>query len=358
MDLFAKELKSGEVTEKDVKLMTAQQSNAAYGNINRELLDRNPTNQHLAQIFLLAPDFLEARGRFVGQALKGLVGQKSGVENLKAIAKIALIQAGTAYVATKIGGGTYDPKNPFAAQIGGRTYTMRSVPADALRLGGALFGRPQDTQEFVSARENPLMEKIGPRGEFWTGTNYRGEKISPADVLGETLANYIPITARWLPGVRELSATSRNSPISPLEQLAGSVGVKVSRYSPISKTYDLANAWMDSQKIDRPKGIYPTSKFTPMRYALEDADLGRAAAEYQKLLKTKGETPAKIARGFSESINHPFTGKKETEDQFIKSLKGDDKLMYDHAIETRKGILNKFSALPGVEATTIEEAPA
>lgn len=345
MKRFASELKSGEVSEADVKFLSAQQANAAYGHLNYALMDRNPTIQHILQLSLLAPDFLEARGRFVGQAAKTLLGQKSGTEQFRAIATIAAVQAAAAYTITTLTGGKWDAKEPFNVVHGNRTYTLRSVPSDLQRL---LFSGPQSTREFVSARVNPVAQKLD---QLRTGLNFRGEKTGTMDTLGEILTNYIPITARSIPGIRDLTETSRNSPVSPLEQLAGSLGVKISRYSPITKVHELANSWMDQQGIDRPGGIYPVSKYEPMRYALEDGDLGRAAAEYQKLLKIKGQTPARISEGFKSSVMHPYTGSSESDAKFATSLKGEDKLMFDNAAKVREGILQKFAKVPGTAPT-------
>src|SRR6185312_5321104 len=96
---YAKDIKAGTVTVSDVKALTATQANAAYGHLNLALLDRSPTLQHLWQIAGLAPDFLEARGKFVAQAGKTLLGSKSGAEQLRAIAVLASAQAALAAVA-------------------------------------------------------------------------------------------------------------------------------------------------------------------------------------------------------------------------------------------------------------------
>jgi hypothetical protein len=338
MDRYSGELKSGAVSEADVKLLSAEQSNAAYGHINYALLDRNPTMHHIMQLSLLAPDFLEARSRFVAQAAKSLIGEKAGREQFRAIAVLAATQAATMFTLSKVLGGEWDWKHPFEMTVNNRRYLLRSVPEDLHRL---LFQGPDVRREFVSARVNPTLQKVD---QLRTGLNYRGEKTSAMDTMGELIANYIPITARSIPGVRNLTQTSKNSPVSPLEQLAGSMGVKISRYSAITQTHQLASEWMDKQKIDRPTGTYPTSKFTPLRYALEDADLPRAEKEWKKLVGDEGDEK-KLSEGFKSSVTHPFTGNKARDEDFANSLKGKDRLLYDRAIEVRDGILDKFNLI-------------
>lgn len=334
MKLYADELSAGTMTPADVKITSAEQANAAYGHLNYALLDRNPTIQHLIQLAGLAPDFLEARTRFAGQAVKGLTS-KVGHEQFKAIAILAAAQAGAAFVLSNLLGGTYDSKHPFELVYKGRRYSMRSVPED-------IYNLLKDTHQFIYSRVNPLTVK-GPI-QFLTGMNYRGEKVSATDTFEELLAGYIPITARAIPAIRSLTETGRQNPVSPLQQLAGSLGLRISRYSPISETYKRAGDWMDSQKIDRKKGSYPVSKYQQLRYALEDGDMIRAKAEYDALAKTM--KPSKIDAGFRQSMRHPFTDSAAHDVQFAASLKGYDRQLYDQALRTRQQILNAFSALP------------
>jgi hypothetical protein len=334
---YSKELASGEVTLGDIKQLSAEQTNAAYGHLNYAMLDRNPTVQHFLQLGLLAPDFLEARGRFTAQALKGLAS-KGGHEQLRAIAVLAAVQAGAAFTLSKLLGDEWDPKHPFEVTHGGRTYTMRSVPEDLMRL---LFSGSDVRREFMRARWSPGVSAVVQAG---TGKNYRGEQTDMLHTVGELLANYIPITARQIPGLRQLTETGRNQNVSPLEQLAGSLGVKVSRYSPITKTYQLAADYKKAQGIAQDTGVYPVSKYSQLRYSLEDGDLDRARMEYQKLIDA-GEKRTKIGEGFRESIFHPFTGSQTSDLKFKKSLQGDDRLMYDAAVKKRHEILKRYQAM-------------
>lgn len=342
--LYKEELAKGEITADDIGILSAEQSNAAYGHLNYELLDRNPTMQHIMQLGLLAPDFLEARARFVGQAIKGLTGSKVGAEQLHAVVFLALSQLGAAWAISAAIGDKWDPLHPFEVRHGGRRYFMRSVPEDIFRLAedtyNQITGRDAGNQ-FVSGRINPLLEKLW---QMKSGINYRGEKVSLKDTLGELAASYIPISLRYAPGLRDLTETTRNSPTTPLEQLWGSIGLRISRYSPISETYKGAKKWMeDVKKLDTDKGSYPVSEYQQLRYALEDGDMERAAGEYEKL--TKEKTPDKISKGFKASVEHSFTESKKMDKEYADSLKGYDRELYDLAVSKRKEILEKFGKL-------------
>lgn len=334
MKLYADELRSGAMTPADVKMTTAQQANAAYGHLNYALIDRSPTVQHFIQLGALAPDFLEARGKFVAQAIKGL-SSKTGHEQFKAIAILAAAQAGAAYTIAQLTGGKWDGKHPFEVVYGNRRYSMRSVPEDILNA-------IQGPRQFAFSRINPLTVKTP--WQLLSGLNYRGEHVGPIDTLTEAAAGYIPITARNLPGIRSLTETSRKNPVSPLQSLAGSIGLRISRYSPISETYGLAKDWQKAQGMPQDTGSYPISKYQQLRYALEDGDMEKAQQEYAKLRATM--TPEKLALGFRESVTHPFTDNKANDENFAKSLSGNDKLTYQQAVKTRENILKSFDRLP------------
>ena len=67
---YARKIASGKVSDDQIVALTARESNAAFGEQNYRLMGRSPTTQDFLRLTLLAPDFLEARFRFVAQALK------------------------------------------------------------------------------------------------------------------------------------------------------------------------------------------------------------------------------------------------------------------------------------------------
>lgn len=53
-----------------IAALTARQLNAAFGGLNYKMLGRNKTLQDVMRLSFMAPDFTEARVRFVGQAAR------------------------------------------------------------------------------------------------------------------------------------------------------------------------------------------------------------------------------------------------------------------------------------------------
>jgi len=320
-----------EATEEEIKVLSAEQTNAAYGHLNYADLGRDPTMQHLLQLGLLAPDFLEARGRFAAQALKAVAGSKAGREQFAAIALLAAAQFVASQIINKLVDGQFHFDHPFEVRVGDRRYTLRSVPED-------IFSLVKDTRRFTYGRINPLTGKGSI--QLLTGQNYRGEKVDAKETLAELVAQSIPLTVQAIPGVRKLTETGRNQPVSPLEQFAGSMGLRISRYSPISEVYQLASEWEDKQGVPRDRGSYPVSKYQQLRYALEDQDEEKALKEYKKLRETM--TSQKIDSGFRESMNHPFTQSQRMDEKFAKSLSKEDRKKYDLARQKRKEIISRF----------------
>lgn len=200
----------------DIKALSAEQANAAYGHLNYADLGRNPTIQHIAQLGLLAPDFLEARARFAGQSVKGVTGSKVGREQLFALATLAISQAALAYTSAKLIDGEWDHRKPFEVTKGNRRYTLRSVPED-------IYSLQHNPRMFVHSRLSPIIGKGGL--QYIEGRNYKGERVSAGDTTKELAQQPIPISVRGFLGIG-------NNTLSGFEQLGGSVGLKISRNNP------------------------------------------------------------------------------------------------------------------------------
>src|SRR5205823_1339035 len=126
------------VTLDDVKYHTAKQVNDAFGHLNYTDMGRSATMQRINRIFLLAPDFLEARARQAGHGVSGLMpgGWRIHGEQRMAFWTVAT----TAYIAARVlnqlldNDPHWDWKMAFTVRNNGKDYTMRSVPEDMLRF--------------------------------------------------------------------------------------------------------------------------------------------------------------------------------------------------------------------------------
>ncbi len=330
---YEKEIASGEVRPEDVKVLTAEQMNAAYGHLNYADLGRNPTIQHLARLALIAPDFLEARARFTAQGAKGAAGAKVGREQLNALATLAIGQATGAWTIAQLTGGEWDPKHPFEVIHGNRKYTLRSVPED-------LAGFVTETGQFMQSRLNPYT--VTPAKELLWGTNWKGEKVTPAEVATELAANTVPLSIRGFTGTSE-------STLSGLEQLMSALGIRVSRYDPAK---ELRNGLADFKKGSgdaklvaeaerEEKETFGSSDYSDIRHALSDGNIDKARQEYAELLKVK--TPKQVAKALDPS--RPFSGSKEVDRQFEESLTDRQRHLWDKMHSERETVSQRFREL-------------
>jgi len=334
--VFKNEISGGKMDEHDVKALTADQMNAAYGHLNYAALGRDPTIRHISQMLLLAPDFLEARARFTGQGIKGAF-DKGGREQLTAIVFLATAQWLSARIFNKTLDDDYHFDHPFSVIHNDREYTMRSVPED-------IYKAWKDSRQFIYGRLNPIMARGSI--QYLTGRNHRGEKVSWSDTTQELATQWIPIWMRQLPGVRNLSETEKNKPVGAWESFASGWGLQTSRNSPIAETYKLAEKWRQDRGDKSDTGVYPVSKYQRLRYALEDGDLGTAQKEFDALKLAEPKTPVSgLLQGFHTSVNHPFTGTKANDAAFESSLDATGIEMLHAAQRKRREILQRFSRL-------------
>lgn len=173
---YGKTLSSDQIAE-----LTANQANAAFGGLNYKYMGRNPTMQDIMRLTLIAPDFLEARARFVGQALKPY-----GKEQLQALGLLTATQIIAGRIISKLFSDDkdYHFDKPFSAVIGKREYSLRTVPGDIYEL----VSHPRI---FMYNRMSPIS-RIAVEGI--SGRDLQGKKAGPTDQAADALSSFIPMS--------------------------------------------------------------------------------------------------------------------------------------------------------------------
>lgn len=187
LNRYNDQMAKGKINRRQIAEITARQANAAFGELNYEYMGRNKTLQDIFKLTALAPDFLEARVKFVAQALKPY-----GREQQMALARSAIGYTAIAQIVNMIyaqmTGEKYDAKermkHPFSVKIGDREFTPRSVMGD---FSHAVF----DFRGFVHSRLNPITTKPGM--EAITGRDVFGRKQTAKGILSDTAKGVIPI---------------------------------------------------------------------------------------------------------------------------------------------------------------------
>ena len=171
-----------QLTDDQIQALTAKQANAAFGELNYKMLGRNPTLQHFFRLVLLAPDFLEARAKFVGQAAKPF-----GKEQRWALLRGAIVMALLSYLLTKLMGEDWDWRHPFQIKYKGKLYGLRTVQGDIIHL----ITSPRN---FAFTRLSPLLGKSGL--ELATGRDSQGNPVATKEFFQNLAKGWIPLSFR------------------------------------------------------------------------------------------------------------------------------------------------------------------
>lgn len=178
LEHYKTDLASGKVTRQQLLETTAAQANAAFGELNYEWMGRSKTAQDLFRMAALAPDFLEARGRFVGQALRPY-GHEQRMALLLRAGVYQWIAARTLNMVLNQGKSYYDdPDMAFKVKVGQRSYGLRSVPSDLMHLAKLFKG---DASFFLYRTAPALRLAIQAGAEY-----FGGRKLTAKDVLKES----------------------------------------------------------------------------------------------------------------------------------------------------------------------------
>lgn len=317
------------LSEEELFHMTANQMNNAFGELNYAMMGRSKTMQDAARLTLLAPDFLEARAGFAGQALT-----KFGAEQRAALLLGAAAMYVTARIMNKLLDDQYhlEPRNAFRVVVNGKAYGLRTVQGDVIHAA-------TDLPQFIRSRLNPVygrtvMELISGRDAF-------GRKRTVAQQAKDLAETGIPISIRGLFSGREQSL---------MESLFNAFGITERRESAASEIYKKAQEWREAHGVRQQAGefIYDPQKdpFRAIRLAAEYDDVSAVKQEIQAAIK-KGEKWSQIREHFKSFSERPFSGSQKNEAKFIASLSADDKAKLKDARAERKRIWEAVRAAGG-----------
>ena len=333
-------IKSGKITPDQVLELTASQANHAFGELPYKYWGRNPNLQDAYRTFLLAPDFLEARAGFAGQALKpGGLGAKGLLKNeqLQALALLALTQYITARIANQVidDDPHWEFNNAFRIISGNHAWSLRTVPGDVIHL-------ISDPRGFTFNRLSPVIGRGSI--ELATGRDYRGVKRDFLNQMGDLLKSGIPISMNHKNGQ------------NILETFGNALGVQNQRYDAQQNIQQKAADFKSANNI---KIAYETiynpddDKFSALRNAINEGNQKLAQTEFNKL---KGIIPsAKIYQHFKLSLNRTLTGSRANDQKFYNGLNEVGKREYKMAQDLQRSRLKMALSLKTTSPETPQE---
>ncbi len=327
------------LTPDQIAELTAMQMNAAGGLLNYRLrgadgnmwgkLGADKTWMDLQRMALMAPQFLEARARVLGQALKPYGHEQR---------KMLIIQAGLLYVGARILNQLLDEDphwhdNPFSVVHNGRAYSIRTIVGDFYHL-------LTDPKSFAAGRLSPFARigiesitgrdlRTGARKEPPIQTEFVPSRVAQNAVMD--VINWLtPIPADGLlPGAAGKEQTAAG-------MLLSSIGVGNRKFTASMQIRDLAAdfnrnsedpATRDFQ-LKRDGSAWGNSDYRKLDALLDAGDLAGARQEYDGLLKD-GKVPANIEGRYERQA--PFTGNQKREAKFLESLTPKQRELYEKA---------------------------
>jgi hypothetical protein len=203
---------AGKLTEDQIYAQTAKEANAAFGGLNYKLLGRNKTFQDALRLALMAPDFFEARARFVGQALRPY-----GREQLRAllIGAVVLYTAGRLINQASDGEPHWD--KPFSVVHKGKEYSLRTIQGDLVHLA-------TDPQQFLKSRLGPVPSLL------LKDDKYQRKNQSAVDNVKARAGSLVPVPLQpWLrPDSRHHAESNTEKAVDSILKMIG-VNEKVAK---------------------------------------------------------------------------------------------------------------------------------
>jgi hypothetical protein len=327
-EAYAADLASGKINEDQLMALTASESNAAFGEQNYRMLGRSPVLQDFLRITLLAPDFLEARARFVGRALMPYGKEQRVALGLMA----ATVYVGARIINTAVNG---DPlwQHPFSVKIGNRLYSVRTVVGDLAHL-------LSDPRGFWHTRMSPMAAIAS---EYVNSRNAQGIKRQSLEQFADFMTWFRPISTEAVSGR------------GPLAQALASQGITSQRFDPDKQAQELLTRWRSKQTDPRITAQYDylrQSTFAPSRYGRLRDDLrvgaDTAAVQEIKTLRSQGVKPQQMIDALA--FWKPLTGSWRTERMFESSLTPKELQVYHDAITEKRKMYQRFRELEGQAA--------
>jgi hypothetical protein len=344
---YAKEIADGRISDDQIQALTAREANAAFGELNYRQMGRNPTLQDFLRLSLLAPDFLEARSRFVGQALKPY-----GREQQVALA----LMGATLYVGARIANQMLDGdphwNKPFSVIYKDREYRLRTVLGDVAHLW-------TDPRTFFYNRLSPITRAAT---EVITRRDDRGIKRTSIQQLEDLTQWLVPIPfQRWKEGA--------------VQSVLGSAGAGSAPFTPRKQVQDMARNFMaksanpqiQKEYQRRETQIFGESIYKPLRAAIERNDMQSAANEVRNLVQNEPNREAKLKRlheilnAFNPTsvsgIKPLATHNRVIEKLFIQSLDDRGRQTYKNALRQQAIEYRRVRQAMGLDRTAATPSP-
>lgn len=369
-----------DLSETQVARNVAKDVNTLFGNLGRQGLLKSKTGQDLARLLVLAPQWNESliRGEVGGLAQMG----KSAVDAVTG-RKLAMGLLGRQMVATtaalfavnqiinQVTRGHPTWENP---EEGTGSKMSAWIPDGVGKNSSGYFLNPMgvsaeiishflDGYERTGNSYEPVAQYFKNRAStatrplltFFTKTNYLGQKLKPTDVWKETAKSAIPAPISSEAAVHAIRGISNggNTEKFPGEfqkQVMSTMGLKTDKAPTAEqRMLNLANRYNSDHGVEKFDG--PASDYKDLSDALRRNNGDDIHDELKTLLEKKSS--ADVERHFNTLAKQSFTGKKDREEAFIRTLTPEQRSTYVKAQKDRADLsrraLDALRKLPARE---------
>ena len=339
-------------TVDDVKHFLWTTVNDELGHRNNRVMGTNRTAQHLTSMLLFAPDFNIGRLATMVNAARGLTGP-AGREQTAVLA----LSAAAGYVAARalnaiLNDGDSKPDHPFSLVVNGHEYTLRTMPNDIIKMFS-------DPSSWAASRLSPVMNLAK---EEVLQRNWKGEKIDHTEGLKNFGLGFIPMVARDLPVMSDITQPGKGGSPSIIDSALGFLGIHSLDAGPLKEIKSAARRWESANGVEN-KGAYAESRYKAMKNALDIGDREMAKEAFNHLVEAQHKLDPKIPltdvkgriiAGLKDSLDRHFTDSIEHDKAFIKSLDPNHKRAYNEAKHQLSRMWDMAKSVTGTGSGTLK----
>lgn len=368
-----------DMTATAVARKVASDLNVLFGNLQKESIFKNPSVRSINQILFLAPQWVEALARGEGRGYQQLgqgayragtgKGFHFGTAGKSMGTGLAAYFIGTQLLnlATR-GHLTFENKekghkmDAWIPELTGKTAGFFMSPLSVFaEITHDVLNYGQQKPDAASAVTQVLENKLGNLGRSLEVLFTGRDPITNEKLIGTwnrvlksaSQAVPVPITvsqpARTLGHALAPGRVAAPRPGMVQRQLTSSLGFKIDpARTGIQQMFDRARDWeakSSDPKVQealerREKETFALSDYAPLRDALQSGDAQASQEAWSKL--KEAHTLKQIFTEMKTAAHRPFTGGKESEKAFIRSLDDEGKAEYLKAVEQRAALYQKF----------------
>jgi hypothetical protein len=368
-----------DMTATAVARKVASDLNVLFGNLQKESIFKNPSVRSINQILFLAPQWVEslARGEWRGYKQLGQGAYRAGTGkgfHFGTAAKsmgtglaayfigTQLLNLATRHQLTfynkekghKLDAWIPDPTGKTPGFFLSPLSVFAEITHEVLKYG-------QQKPDAASAVTQILENKLGNLGRSLEVLFSGRDPITNEKLIGtwnralkaSSQAVPVPITvsqsARMVGHAIAPGTVAAPRPGMVQRQLTSSLGFKTDpARTGIQQMFDRARDW-EAKSSDpkvheaferREKETFALSDYAPLRDALQSGDAKASQEAWSKL--NEAHTLKQIFTEMKTATHRPFTGGKESEKAFIRSLDEDGKAEYLKAVQDRAALYQKF----------------